>query len=84
MKRDLVKRLERLQAAQYDITGPFFVSSQMDEGRIGIIPARAVSGQMPMVIMPAMAEPSVPQAPPIPSPNLCEPDAVLQDDFAAG
>jgi hypothetical protein len=81
MKRDLVKRPEHLQAVQHDTTGSYFVSIQMDEGRIGITPARAVRGLIPVVIMPA-AESSVPQAPPITLPNLCEPDSALQDVFA--
>jgi hypothetical protein len=78
----LVKRPERLQAAQHDITGSFFVSIQMDEGRIGKTPARAVRGLIPVGIVPAAAESSVPQAPPITLPNLCERDSALQDDFA--
>jgi hypothetical protein len=84
MKRDLVKRPERLEAAQHDSTGPYFVSIQVDEGWIGITPARAVRGLIPVVIMPAAAESSVPQAPPITWPHLCEPDSALQDDFAEG
>ena len=38
MKRDLVKRPERLQAVQHQTTGSYFVSIQMDEGRMGITP----------------------------------------------
>ena len=85
MKRDLVKRPERAEAAQHDITGSFFVSiSKDDEGRIGITPGRAVRGLIPVVIIPAAAESSVPQAPPIKLPSLCKPDSALQDDFAEG
>ena len=84
MKRDLVKRPERLQAVQHETTGSYFVSIQMDEGRMGITPARAVRGLTPVVIIPAAAESSVPQAPPITWPHLCEPDSARQDDFAEG
>jgi hypothetical protein len=84
MKRDLVKRPERLEVAQHDTTGSYSVSIQMDEGRMGITPARAVRGLIPLVIMPAAAESSVLKAPSLTWPNLCEPDSALQDDFAEG
>jgi len=84
MKCDLVKRPEHLQAVQHETTGSYFVSIQMDEGRMGIAPARAVRGLIPLVIMPAAAESSVLKAPSLTWPNLCEPDSALQDDFAQG
>ena len=94
MKCDLVKRPEHLQAVQHETTGSYFVSIQMDEGRMGITPARAVRGLIPVVIIPAAAEchfaalrvedASVPQAPPITLPHFCGPDSALQDDFAEG
>ena len=84
MKRDLLKRPERLVVAQHDTTGSYSVSIQMDEGRMGITPARAVRGLIPLVIMPAAAESSVLKAPSLTWPNLCEPDSALQDDFAEG
>ena len=83
MKCDLVKRPEHLQAVQHETAGSYFVSIQTDEGRIGITPAR-VRGLIPVVIMPAAAESSVPQAPPITLPHFCGPDSALQDDFAEG
>ena len=84
MKRDLVKRPEHLQAVQHETTGSYFVCIQMDEGRMGITPARVVRGLIPVVIMPAAAESSVPQAPPITLPHFCGPDSALWDDFAEG
>ena len=85
MKCDLVKRPEHLQAVQHETTGSYFVSiSKDDEGRMGITPARVVRGLIPVVIMPAAAESSVPQAPPITLPHFCGPDSALQDDFAEG
>jgi hypothetical protein len=84
MNGDLVQRPWLRQAVQHETTGSYFVSIQMDEGHIWMTPARAVRGLIPVVIIPAAAESSVPQVPPITWPNLCEPESALQDDFAEG
>ena len=65
MKRTLITRLERIEAAQHDATTPLFDCFQLDEDRIGIFQTRRVRGPIPVLIMPKAPESLVAQESPV-------------------